>query len=96
MLSRPHPSLGPQERPCGSSLPRHRVGRGPAGPRLPCAGLTVGSGGNKALDRRYRLRRLNWMLVLVTRSSWMLVELSCGQMSLSPEKGDTVMVFLSS
>lgn len=60
------------------------------------AGLTRGSGGNRALERRYRLRRLNWMLVLVTRSSWMLVELSCGQMSLSPEKGDTVMVFLSS
>lgn len=48
------------------------------------------------MDKRYKLRRLNWMLVLVTRSSWMLVELSCGQMSLSPEKGDTVIVFLSS
>lgn len=36
------------------------------------------------------------MLVLVTLSSCMFVELSRGQMSLSPEKGDTVIVFFSS
>lgn len=36
------------------------------------------------------------MLVLVTLSSCMFVELSRGQISLSPEKGDTVIVFFSS
>lgn len=36
------------------------------------------------------------MLVLVNLSSCMLVEVSRGQMSLSPENGDTVMVFFSS
>ena len=35
------------------------------------------------------------MLVLVKRSSCMLVEVSRGQMSLSPENGDTVMVFFN-
>lgn len=40
--------------------------------------------------------RFIWMLVLVKRSSWKLVELSRGQMSLSPQNGEMVMVFLSS
>lgn len=57
---------------------------------------TFGSGGNKALLSRYMLSRLTWMLVFVKRSSWKLVELSFGQISLSPEKGEMVMVFFSS
>lgn len=57
---------------------------------------TLGSGGKRARLRRYMLPRLIWMLVLVNRSSWKLVELSRGQMSLSPEKGEMVMVFFSS
>lgn len=36
------------------------------------------------------------MLVLVNLSSCMLVEVSRGQMSFSPENGETVMVFFSS
>lgn len=56
----------------------------------------MGSGGNRALLRRYRFPMFIWMLVLVKRSSWKLVELSRGQMSLSPEKGEMVMVFFSS
>lgn len=57
---------------------------------------TMGSGGNSALETLYRLVRVNWMLVLVNLSSCMLVEESLGQMSLSPQNGDTVMVFFSS
>ncbi len=58
--------------------------------------LTLGSGGNNALLSLYMLSRLTCMLVFVKRSSWKLVELSFGQMSLSPENGETVMVFFSS
>lgn len=61
-----------------------------------CEYSTCGSGGNRALDTLYRLVSVNWIEVLVNRSSCMLVDLSLGQMSLSPENGDTVMVFFSS
>lgn len=57
---------------------------------------TLGSGGNRALLRRYILPRLIWMEVLVKRSSWKLKEVSRGQMSLSPENGEMLMVFFSS
>src|SRR4029434_5011629 len=39
------------------------------------------------------LPRLIWMLVLVRRSSWKLLELPRGQMSLSPENGEMLTVF---
>lgn len=57
---------------------------------------TLGSGGNRALLRRYMFPTFIWMLVLVKRSSWKLGELSRGQMSLSPAKGEIVMVFFNS
>uniref|UniRef100_A0A3P8YUD4 Sulfotransferase n=1 Tax=Esox lucius TaxID=8010 RepID=A0A3P8YUD4_ESOLU len=42
------------------------------------------------------LPRLIWMDVFVKRNSWKLKEVSRGQMSLSPENGEMLMVFFSS
>ena len=54
---------------------------------------TSGWGGKKAYEARYRFPIVHWMLVFTRLMCMSLAEMSVGQMSDSPAKGDTLSVF---